>query len=402
MSSIIKGLNRESTLPAPSTEFRVNIPGYGSLSLEALKRHVKALSKEFNELIQTEEFIKAAHKTEQFYNALFALAKAMKAKTDSSIEEGKHRPKALFTNKPTKLDPETGERTEYDPSAYQPKGKEKGEEWSIRDTISKANVKAKKKATKDEKRFKTGTGFYNNYLGNRPFREEVEEGEVKPFVIPDEKIQGNYQNMNYRKNIDDKYAVFDHMFNAVILTTNNFKLAKKEAIEWADYDDLEISVINQKTNNTVFTVYGADGEQEYYEGIEETSSTGQGGGSAGIGGGSGLGIEKSPMEKVLEKPLGEHIGSPGGMGQAYRKFTPKSSGLKEDASKLHIGDRVQITGNVEFQGEKGDIENFDRLKAFVVVHLDNYGSRSFHSSDVSSYDEDEYQESAIMKGLNRE
>lgn len=213
MSSIIKGINRESSLPAPSAEFRVNVPGYGSLSLEALKRHVKALSNEFNELVQTEEFIKAAYKTEQFYNALFALSKAMKSKTDSSMEEG-----------------------------Y----------------------------------------------------------------------------------------------------------------------------------------------------------------SAGASGGSGLGIEKSPMEKVLEKPLGEHIGSPGGMGQAYRKFTPKTSGLQEDASKLHIGDRVIITGNVEFQGEKGDIENFGRLKAFVVVHLDNYGSRSFHSSDVSSYDEDEYQESAIMKGLNRE
>lgn len=290
MSSIIKGINRESSLPAPSTEFRVNVPGFGSLSLESLKSHVKALSKEFNELIQTEEFIKAAHKTEQFYNALFALAKAMKTKTDSSMKEG------------------------------------------------------------------------------------------------------------YR---------------------------------------------------------------------------------AGAAGGTGLDIEKSPMEKVLEKPLGEHIGSPGGMGQAYRKFKPKTSdisegpftgiskklmknklsrdieqhdkdlstdmqidwlddnsglefkprdptfdwgktadlrdrkaaalarlnrsqGMTEDASKLHIGDRVIITGNVEFQGEKGDIENFDRLKAFVVVHLDNYGSRSFHSSDVSSYDDDEYQESAIMKGLNRE
>lgn len=186
MSSIIKGLNRESSLPAPSTEFRVNVPGFGSLSLESLKKQVKGMSKELNELIQSEEFIKAAYKTEQFYNALFALAKAMKTKTDSSMKEG------------------------------------------------------------------------------------------------------------YR---------------------------------------------------------------------------------AGAAGGTGLGIDKSPMEKVLEKPLGEN------------------------AEKLHIGDRVQITGNVEFQGEKGDIENFDRLKAFVVVHLDNYGSRSFHSSDVSSYDEDEYQESAIMKGL---
>ena len=39
--------------------------------------------------------------------------------------------------------------------------------------------------------------------------------------------------------------------------------------------------------------------------MNETSSTGMGGGSAGIGGGAGLGIDKSPMEKVLERPLGE-------------------------------------------------------------------------------------------------
>ena len=52
--------------------------------------------------------------------------------------------------------------------------------------------------------------------------------------------------------------------------------------------------------------------------------------SAGITGGSGLGIEKSPMEKVIEKPLGEKINTPGGMGQSYRKFTPKSAGTNEE------------------------------------------------------------------------
>ena len=131
MSSIIKGLQNEQN------DFQVNVPGYGTVPLEMLKRHVKELAKDFNDMIQSEEFIKAAYKTEQFYNALFALSKAMKEK---SVEEG-----------------------------Y----------------------------------------------------------------------------------------------------------------------------------------------------------------SAGITGGSGLGIEKSPMEKVLEKPLGEKINTPGGMGQSYRKFTPKSAGVDE-------------------------------------------------------------------------
>jgi len=39
--------------------------------------------------------------------------------------------------------------------------------------------------------------------------------------------------------------------------------------------------------------------------VDETHSTGTTAGSAGIGGGAGLGITKSPMEKVIEKPLGE-------------------------------------------------------------------------------------------------
>ena len=72
------------------------------------------------------------------------------------------------------------------------------------------------------------------------------------------------------------------------------------------------------------------------KGLEETHSTGTTIGSAGIGGGSGLGIEKSPIEKVLEKPLGETIqSSQGGMGQAYRKFTPKSAGVDESEMWHH-------------------------------------------------------------------
>jgi hypothetical protein len=73
-------------------------------------------------------------------------------------------------------------------------------------------------------------------------------------------------------------------------------------------------------------------EKNLKQGVAETHSTGTTIGSAGIGGGSGLGIDKSPIEKVLEKPFGidEHINSPGGMGQSYRKFRPKSAGMDED------------------------------------------------------------------------
>jgi|LakMenE01Jun11ns_1017448.scaffolds.fasta_scaffold9860468_2 hypothetical protein len=80
MSSIIKGLQTEA-----NNDFNVAVPGYGTVPLEMLKRHVKELTKDFNEMVQSEEFIKAAYRTEQLYNALFALSKAMKAK---SMEEG--------------------------------------------------------------------------------------------------------------------------------------------------------------------------------------------------------------------------------------------------------------------------------------------------------------------------
>jgi hypothetical protein len=60
---------------------------------------------------------------------------------------------------------------------------------------------------------------------------------------------------------------------------------------------------------------------------------------AGAVGGAGLGIEKSPIEKVLEKPIkcspvDEHINTPGGMGQAYRKFTPKTSKVEEEQAPM--------------------------------------------------------------------
>jgi hypothetical protein len=162
MSSIIKGLTSEQDVT--KTQPEVAVPGYGTMPLDMLKRHVQTLSKEFNDSIQQGEFLKAAYRTEQFYNALMALAKALKQ-----------------------------------------------------------------------------------------------------------------------------------------------------------------------------------------QGVAETTSTGTVAGSAGIGGGAGLGIDKSPIEKVIEKPLGETIqSSQGGMGQAYRKFTPKAAGVDESNTGLYggigLGHSVGTTG----------------------------------------------------------
>ena len=188
MSSIIKGITDEQHITKKEPE--VHVPGYGTMPLDMLKRHVQELSKDFNTLIQQGAFLKAAYRSEQFYNALMALAKALP--------------------KPDKVD--------------------------------------------------------------------------------------------------------------------------------------------------------------------ETHSTGTTVGSAGIGGGAGLGIDKSPIEKVIEKPLGEgskdkknedysynfpavkadavggaglgeKINTPGGMGQAYRKFRPKSAGLDEEQAPMFTPEEKMVNAN---------------------------------------------------------
>jgi hypothetical protein len=72
----MKGLTSEQDIT--KKEPQVSVPGYGTMPLDMLKRHVQSLSKEFNDSIQKGEFLKAAYRTEQFYNALMALAKALK------------------------------------------------------------------------------------------------------------------------------------------------------------------------------------------------------------------------------------------------------------------------------------------------------------------------------------
>jgi hypothetical protein len=189
MSNIMKGLQTENN------DFQVNVPGYGTMPLEMLKNHVKELTKDFNDTVQNEEFIKAAYRTEQLYNALFALSKAMKAKS-------------------------------------------------------------------------------------------------------------------------------------------------KE--------------------------------------LDETHSTGTTVGSAGIGGGAGLGIEKSPIEKVIEKPLGETIqSSQGGMGQSYRKFTPKSAGVAEGAPELLKKEMPTHRHAEKLLAQNGvnkDDPDYHKHLANTIQHLRKFGN----------------------------
>jgi hypothetical protein len=49
---------------------------------------------------------------------------------------------------------------------------------------------------------------------------------------------------------------------------------------------------------------------------------------------------------------------------------------------LAVGDPVIITGDVEYQGKTGDVQEIGQDGSFVVVDLYNYGPYSFHASDV--------------------
>lgn len=61
---------------------------------------------------------------------------------------------------------------------------------------------------------------------------------------------------------------------------------------------------------------------------------------------------------------------------------------RRSADQLEIGDEVEITGKVNFQGELGEIVRFGKDKRFVVVRLQSGGDHSFHSSDVSELNND--------------
>jgi len=70
----------------------------------------------------------------------------------------------------------------------------------------------------------------------------------------------------------------------------------------------------------------------------------------------------------------------------------ESSGYPDPAEsefgnrELNVGDPVIITGNVEFSGKTGDVDDFSRDKHFVIVNLYNYGKHSFHASNVAYND----------------
>lgn len=176
--------------------------------------------------------------------------------------------------------------------------------------------------------------------------------------------------------------------------------------------------------------------QEHFKNMKE-------GYRAGAVGGAGLGIEKSPIEKVLEKPfkcspVDEHINTPGGMGQAYRKFTPKTSkaeDLEEEQAPMFTPEDEQldelkhdtIDSYISRQsalargGIKEPAKKFGKVTVpawkVAAAKVAKPGSEMERYAKVKATHEDEEKmvnandpksdgwrrtESAIMKGLQRE
>lgn len=73
------------------------------------------------------------------------------------------KPKVLFNPKPVQKGPD-----EYEYTEYIPRGKEDKTAWAIKRTVDKQKLPQKKPK-------ELNTGFYKNYLGNRPIREEHDE-----------------------------------------------------------------------------------------------------------------------------------------------------------------------------------------------------------------------------------
>ena len=81
----------------------------------------------------------------------------------------------------------------------------------------------------------------------------------------DESRGGNYEELGLRKSSADRFAVLDRTLDAVIMTTNDLKAAKQEAIEWADYDDIKTEIIDQVTGKKIFAVNGNVGAMKYLD-----------------------------------------------------------------------------------------------------------------------------------------
>lgn len=103
--------------------------------------------------------------------------------------------------------------------------------------------------------YDTNPGGFQNWFWYLPFADEQ----------MDESRGGNYEELGLRKSSTDRFAVLDRTLDAVIMTTNDLKAAKQEAIEWADYDDIRTEIVDQVTGKKIFAVDGNADAMQYLD-----------------------------------------------------------------------------------------------------------------------------------------
>jgi hypothetical protein len=103
--------------------------------------------------------------------------------------------------------------------------------------------------------YDTNPGGFQNWFWYLPFADNQ----------MDESRGGNYEELGLRKSSTDRFAVLDRTLDAVIMTTNDLKAAKQEAIEWADYDDIRTEIVDQVTGKKIFAVDGNTDAMQYLD-----------------------------------------------------------------------------------------------------------------------------------------
>ncbi len=145
-----------------------------------------------------------------------------------------------------------------------------GKEYSTR--IHQKATALAKSPTVDETIVKVGSQYElkshtGKNLGKYPTKAGAKkrEQQVNYFKHVNE-AGGNYEELkNRRLRNEDPFVVYDHTLNGVILTSDSLEEATKEAVEWAAYDDITVSVIKKANKRKVLTIDGYSGAMDYYE-----------------------------------------------------------------------------------------------------------------------------------------
>jgi len=253
------------------------------------------------------------------------------------LEEGNAPPKVLFNPKPMQKGPD-----EYEYTEYVPRGKEDKEAWAIKRTVDKQKLPNKKPK-------ELNTGFYKNYLGNRPVREEeIDEASkaevraeldqaIKDFLAKGgeiEKLKPNKVRVRPGTSLGSKHIGTPGEFGRkpqarflagkgrqinpgkpvvnveegdVVSLRDEQKLLSKLVKDWWHGDE------NEHAKATL--MFAKMGYEPYEDGDEIVLAKGDD-------------EVRFQMDDIIE---GYSAGAVGGAGQSYRKFVPKVAGTKESA-----------------------------------------------------------------------